>query len=302
MPIYLEEVTAPTLPQAHMKALLRMADAAIGKVVTPAVAMQLLREHLVPVAPAAVSGLFESRGQPRWDHLQVMYADLLALSAGQDRALLATAFVVDVVWRHSTRPSRTMALPHPVDVASFLRICGYAKLIVPSRVQLPFGRSIEPLRFCRFCWRLARPEAYVCAQHTVGRQGEPGAAAEYKEAQRLRASFEREIVTLATQDEMEFHDSEFTAPVFTPRDGMVPWLTARRPRLADAIGADGQPLHALLIYLGCAELLPLYRDQPHLLTPMTLRSEAWLRALAAKAPWGGKRAGAGRKGTPPKPA
>lgn len=299
MPIYLEDVTAPALPQAHMAALLRIADAAIGKVVTPAVAMRLLREHLGPIVSADARKLVEAHGQARWDHLQVIYADLLALSEGSDRALVATAFVVDVVWRHSTRPARTAAPQHSVDVASFLRICGYARLIVPSKVQLPSGRSIEPLRFCRFCWRITREGAPVCTQHTMGRHVEAHSVAEYKHAQRLRPLFEREIVELATREELQFHESEFTAAVFTPREDVVAWLAARRPRLAVAIAADGQPLNALLVYLGCPELSPLFRDQPHLLTPMTLRAEAWLRALASKGSWGGKRAGAGRNAAPP---
>lgn len=297
MPIYLNEVTTPCLPTPAMDALVTIANAATDRVVTPGIAMGLLRTHLLPVMPERAKAVFALTGQPRWDSLLFIYAELLALSEGIDATLVAGAFVVDVVWQHSTRPPREVRYEHSIDVASFLRIAGYAKLAIPTAVRMPSGIALEPLRFCRYCWRGPRSTANVCSAHSVHGASKPAAVAQYKHAQRLRATFERNVLALSTREELEFHGSEFTAPVFFPRANELQWLAQRRPLLhAAAAPSDPEPLRDLVIYLfGGDEIMAFYAEQPHLLTVVTLRAEAWLQAVAEKGSWGGKRDTAGRK-------
>lgn len=294
MPIHLEDVTAPALPTVLMDALLRIADAAIGRAVTPGVAMELLRAHLAPSLPPHCAGLFAKKGQPSWDRLSIIYAELLALSRGEDTTLVGAAFVVDVVWRHSARPARELVFK-TVDVSSFLRMAGYAKLAVASVVRLPSGVEVELLRFCKYCWRPARSGAGVCSVH--GLHDSANAIADYKRAQRLRLGFERELLALATSEELEFHNSGFAAAVFFPHSEPESWLATRRPALAHAIGSDGDVnVERLVEFLfGSDQLMPLFIGQPYMLTPVTLRAEAWLRALRKKGSWGGHRLGAGAK-------
>lgn len=297
MPIYLSEVTAPDLPTPVMDALVTIANAAIDRVVTPGIAMELTRSHLLPVMPERAHALFAPRGQPRWDSLVVLYAELIELSEGADATLLAGAFVVDVVWRHSTRPPREMRAEHGVDAASFLRMAGYAKLVVPTTVRMPSGVHVEPLRSCRYCWRPPRLQASVCAVHSVHGASDPAAVALYKHAQRMRGAFERSVIAIGSREELEFHDSEFEAPVFFPRTGQAQWLAQRRPLLHSVAKlGEADPLRDLVVHLfGNDELMPLYAEQPHLLTLVTLRAEAWLQAESEKGSWGGKRERAGRK-------
>jgi hypothetical protein len=297
MPIYLEDVTAPELPPHMVAALLCIGDATIGRAVTPGVGMALLRLHLIPLLAESSQPLFSGRGQPSWDRILSLHADLLHSSGGEDSDLVAAAFIAGVVWRHSTRPPRELTFEHSVDVASFLRMAAIAKLIVPSTVRLPSGIEVQLLRFCRFCWRHA--PAGVCGIHAV--HSNPAAVAEYKQVQRLRPSFEREVLADATREELQFHDGEFDTSVFFPSDAAQEWLRARRPLLAVSLPAErfdlGQLVHHLL---GSIALEQLFFQHPHMLTPVTLRAEAWLRALQERPSWGGRRAGAGPKSKTPR--
>lgn len=299
MPIYLEDATAPGMPKTVLDALLQIADAAIDRVVTPGVAIELLRLHLRPAMPPAAWPLFDARRHHSWDSILVLYADLLSMSKGEDPLLVAGAQVVGIAWRHSKRPDRELMPTRTVDVASFLRMAGYAKLTVPLESGGASGVRFDWLRFCRYCWRLAIAPGHVCRNHGVYRSRNPAAAAHYKMAQRLRPAFESAVLALATKEERAFHESEFTAPVFFPREGPRHWLLQRRPLLAAAITASkpGTELHDIVAYLtdGDSELLPPYAQQPHMLTVPTLRAEGWLAATQAKGTWGGKRTGAGPK-------
>lgn len=295
MPLYLEDVAASQVP-SHLMALMQcIADEVIERPVTPGVAMELLRKHLVPMLSKEYAVLFTSKGQPSWNRIHAVYAELLFHSGGKDADLIGAALVVDMMWRHSTRPPREFVTDDPVDLASFLRIAGYARLMVPRTVRLPSGIDLQVLRFCKYCWRHARSAARVCAVHAV--HSNPADAAAYKKAQRLRPAFEGEVLALASREELEFHNSQFGAPVLFPGNQVHTWLADRRPLLLEAIDQKG-PVdleQAVRHLFGSGELLPLYAAEPHLLTPVTLRAEAWLRAAAKKNAWGGQRAGAGTR-------
>lgn len=85
--------------------------------------------------------------------------------------------------------------------------------------------------------------------------------------------------------------------MFFPHRDIGQWLAARQPSLSRAIAGQSEVnLDRLVEFLFDADqLLPLFIGQPHMLTPVTLRAEAWLRLSEKKGSWGGRRTGAGAK-------
>lgn len=93
-------------------------------------------------------------------------------------------------YHHSARPPREKRPAETVEVASFLRMVGYARLGPMPRGAIVNGREGDLLTFCKYCWRPAASAALVCRFHSVQKRGDGVAAAQYKQAQRLQRSFE----------------------------------------------------------------------------------------------------------------
>jgi len=304
MPIYLEDFDAPEMPEPFINALLAIGNATIGRPVTPGIAIDLLRKHLAPMLHEGLRPLFHEKGQPSWHSIHWLYGHLLfASDQGSELEMTSAAYVVEAVFRHSRRPARELRFPATPEVDSFERMARLAGRTLPARNCIIAAENIDLLRFCKYCWRPAwNSAAVVCVDHSAARQLEVKAnAAGYKQAQRLRPAFEIRVGRIASKDEWEFHESDFKADVFFPMEGAFAWLRARRPHLFEALQRDqsaASDIERVVRYLYDGQVQTAEMTQRAiLLTPVTLRAEAWLQALADKSRWGGARPGSGPKPT-----
>lgn len=309
MPIYLQN-TLIDLPIEFADILAKIAMKAKDRAVSPAIALTLLRRYLLPAMHLQHQHFLDVQGQPTWERLAWCYPKMIfASNKGADLRLVAAAVVVRAVVQCSKHPPREISSPLSLEVDSFRRMAGYIGLPVGPSVCYLHHRVINLFEFCRYCWRPTIKNGGTCAAHSSNSYpneystalGESSVG--YKFAQRLRPAFEREIHALAKSEELEFHNSDFTSPVFFPIGGIANWMKTRRPCLyasivskGGAMVADEESLRNLWSALYGAALEPeLIRCTPQLLTPITIRAEAWLRASSARPSWGGKRNGAGPK-------
>jgi len=300
MPIYLEDLDfdAPQMPEHFVNSLLAVANATIGRPVTPGIAMELLRTHLMPLLDETLQPLFRQKGQPSWDSIHWLYGHLLFASEGHELELTAAGCVVGAVYRHSRRPPRELLFPSTPEVDSFARMAKLAGLSLHALACTIGGDRVDLLRFCKYCWRPARNASAVCDHHSAA-NATTANGARYKQAQRLRAAFEGHVNRIATKEEWEFHESEFKADVFFPSDGTLAWLRRRRPRIFEALQQDPSAMsevdHVLQYLYAGEDPSAEMAQRTILLTPVTLRAEAWLQALSDKGTWGGARPGTGPK-------
>lgn len=305
MPIYLDDVQIDAdLPAAFREALLQMAFEVEDEAVNPARALQLLRSKVRPLLPLDCHPLLASSGQPSWEQLNLLMVKLLAASErGDYKPLLAAATLVEIVVRFTTRPPREFEPAHTVEVSSFVSVCSHLRLPAASpRVHIQ-DRQVALYAFCKFCW-LPSFARGVCQFHsTTALPIEPAggqpvcALVRFKAAQRLKEAFDQSLLSLATSEVMAFHDSEFTMPFMLPASQLRRWLSQRRPRLASLVCTHPeQPEENTLADL----LAGLYGSRGdevgrsigsavHLLTPVTVRAEAWLAAWENRPSWGGAR-------------
>lgn len=294
MPLYLEDLPTGVYSYPMVAVLKMIALDVEDKPVNPATAAELIRHFVALMVPPEHRGLLNVQGQPTWDKVESIQHELaIAAHEHQLEELVQAYVVVDLVYHHTTRPPREKRPAETVEVASFLRMLGYARLGSVSRGAVVNGREVDLLKFCKYCWRPAASAALVCRFHSVQKRGDAAAAALYKQAQRLQRSFEALVNRLGTDAELAFHDSEFTSPVFFPASGANEWLALHRPKLHEALtkaGLSSWTLAQLCGYLyddeGVAHQL---LDRPQILTPVTLRAEAWVSAMIAKPKWGGAR-------------
>jgi hypothetical protein len=310
MPIYLPN-TSLGLPPEFASLLTNIAMEAEGRAVTPAIALKLLQRHLRSAMPLQHQHFLDIQGQPTWEKLAWCYPKMVfASDKGTDLRLTAAAIVVQAVFQYSTYPPRETSSPHTLEVDSFRRMAGYIGLVREPSVCYVHRRVTNLFEFCRYCWRPTIKNGLACAAHSSkSRPGEYSTAlgetsVGYKAAQRLRPAFEKQIHDLAMTEELEFHDSNFTLQVFFPAEDMIPWMSTRRPHLCarmeieTGVTSDGDTLRNLWSALYGESVEPeLIRSAPQLLTPITLRAEAWLRANSERPSWGGRREGAGLKPT-----
>lgn len=313
MPLYVDDFDPNPMPLAYQQALIQCASAIGAQAANPALAMQVLRGFLLPLLPLQHRPLLEVGGQASWDRLWILYAHLAAASRGDDEDLIAAAQLVKLLVRHTTRPPREIEFPPHLELSSFARMAASLELPVVPPIAEVAGSDLRLYNFCKFCWLPQRARG-VCSFHsTRASSQQPGAApkctlAPHKLVQRLRPDFERLLNALLSAEEWHFHDSGFAAPVMLPPSGIGAWLRERRPFLAaEASRMLGQmdavlPLHLLRVLYGDAaqEVAQVVGGAVYLLTPITARAEAWLQAWDARANWGGRREGAGRRaaGTP----
>lgn len=302
MPLYLEDVEA--WPERH-RAVLVMAAAVVGtQPVNPAMAMELIRTLVAPLLSTEHAALLEVEGQPSWQRVYFLYPKLMFESRqGQDADAVSAATIIRILVRHTTRPPREPDFPSFVEIASFARVCGYLGLPVAAPVLEVAGSSLNLFAFCRYCW-LPEVSRGVCQFHSTKTlpiappNGQPVCAiATLKQVQRLRENFEKRLQALATAEELAFHDSDFVAPILLPPSGLRGWLMQRRPHLAALVGpaATMPDMHALSDLLATLYGVrgPVVArglgGAVHLLTPVTVRAEAWLSAQANRPRWGGAR-------------
>ena len=300
MPLYVEDISRDRLSVHARIALGLIAIDIEDRTVTPSIAVEAIQHHVRAMLAPEHHDLLRVEGQPSWDKVMGVYVALLfAFGERQLVQLSRAAAVVQCIYANTTRPPREPTFPETVDVSSFRRMAGYVKLSAEVRHAEVNGRRLDLLWFCKYCWRPATSAAKVCSHHSIQKRGADAAAAEYKQAQRLRATFEDHVVRLATQEELAFHNSEFTFPVFFPVEGMAEWLLERRPRLHRALSRDG--LSQVTLASACEYL---YGDEgvsralavaPQALTPVTLRAEAWLTTVEDRPRRGGDRKSKGAR-------
>lgn len=294
MPLYLEDLPTDTYSYPMVAVLKMIALDVEDRPINPATAAELIRHFVGWMISPEHHKLLAIEGQPTWDKIEFIGFQLaIASDELKLEELVEASVVVDLVYHHSTRPARERKPNETVEVASYLRMRGYAKLGIGSRHAVVDGRQFDLLKFCKYCWRPATSAAMVCLFHSAQKRGNATAAAEYKQAQRLQRTFEMLVNRLGTSEELGFHDSEFTSPVFFPATDADQWLALRRSKLLQALSEAGIArctLSELCAYLYGDEGVALQLvDRPQILTPVTLRAEAWLTALQVKPKWGGAR-------------
>lgn len=302
MPLYLEDVE--TWPERYQFVLPLMALGIGGQPVNPAMAMELIRTFVAPILAEQHAALLEPEGQPSWQQIHFMYAKLVFESnRGADVDVLSAASIIDILFKHTTRPARELTFPRFVEVSSFRRVCGYLGLPM-AEPTVEFGEGPRQLyAFCKYCW-LPEVSHGVCHFHSTRTlplapaKGQPPCGiTSLKQGQRLRAAFDSQVLALATKEELALHDSNFVAPVLLPPSGLRSWLKDRRPALAALVGEgtskpDTHALADLLATLYGARggaAAQAIGGAVYLLTPVTTRAEGWLTAWAAKPRWGGAR-------------
>ncbi|RTL19631.1 MAG: hypothetical protein EKK52_12140 [Burkholderiales bacterium] len=294
MPLYLEDLPTGIYSYPMVAVLKMMALDVEDRPINPATAAELIRHFVGLMISPEHHKLLAIEGQPTWDKVEAIQFELaIASDELKLEELVEASVVVDLLYHHSTRPPRERKPRETVEVASYLRMRGYAKLDIGARHAVVDGRQLDLLKFCKYCWRPATNAAMVCAFHSVQKRSDAAAAAQYKQAQRLQRTFETLVNRLGTSEELGFHDSEFTSPVFFPATGADQWLALHRPKLLKALadaGLSNCSLPELCAYLyGDAGVAQQLADRPQILTPVTLRAEAWLAALLVKPKWGGAR-------------
>ncbi|WP_299537226.1 hypothetical protein [uncultured Herbaspirillum sp.] len=304
MPFHLDDLDLDDIPDPYHSVLKRMAAAVQERAVTPAVAIKVIREQVVPLLSDEHRPLASIQGQPSWEKIQTLYPTFLfASESRQDRHLAAIGRVIELFARHSDRPPREIQFPQFIELFSFNRLCGY--LGVP--IATPFVETVDGAkslyRFCNYCWLPVRRKD-VCLYHSTSfttSGAEPiqpiCAHLSVKQAQRLRPAFEQQVLALTSREEMDFHQSQFELPALLPPSGLSGWLNSRRPHLANLVkqhaGASANTFRALatVLYgepLG-AKIGETIGGAVHLWTPITSRAEGWLAAWQAKPKRGGTR-------------
>jgi hypothetical protein len=302
MPLYLEDIAS--WPPRHESVLPEMALAIGSQPVNPATAMEVIRTFVAPLLSPAHAALLELEGQPSWKRIHFLFVKLMFESdRGKDIDVVSAARIVEILFKHTTRPARELPFPQFIEISSFTRVCGYLGLPVAAPIIEVAGESRDLHSFCKYCW-LPEVSHGVCHFHStkalpIALPGEAPlcATATIKKAQRLRPEFDKQVLALTTQEELSFHDSDFAAPILFPPSGLRSWLKERRPGLAALMDdARSTPdMHALDDVLAAlygpwaSAVADAIGGAVHLLTPVTLRAEGWLTAWSARPQWGGAR-------------
>ncbi|SFN66224.1 hypothetical protein SAMN05660284_02000 [Formivibrio citricus] len=318
MPLYIddEDIFAKFTNTDVIVGLLSIKIIASSVAITPALAQQLIRRYLRPLASTEGRRAFDERQKARWNSIFFLYVELGSLSKDDDN-LWQLACAVELVYSHTKKPPRDLEFA-PIEVNTFFDLCGYLRLPTQA-VRYPMGnRDIDPLCFCTLCWRQPMPGRALCGYHAPSgperfKDDERSAAARYKSGIRQEKLFENTVNRILTRETIEFHESSFQAQTLFPDRNIALWLVERRPAVWNELGhhqhelTDENAIQILLNTLHNPDALPikakaLYRvinehiqSHPALIWPMLVRAEGWYqsRELMEKN-WGGKRLGAGR--------
>lgn len=303
MPFYLEDVDISALTAVERSVLREIAGEIGESVVNPSMALSLIHRFLTPLLAAGQHELLRVVGQPSWDRIHTLYPQLaFASNKGQDRQLIAAATLVHLLFLHTTRPPRDVQFPPFVELSSFRRIAGYLKLPVVSPSLLVGEHQLDLYKFCQYCWLPARARD-LCALHSIkpgnlGRFGKQSACGHttQKQGNRLKELFDMCTLAFVSQEELDFHESDFALPVMFPPSGLAAWLCERRPFLGAEFTqrhtSGANPLDTLLSILYGSQgnlVAESIGGAVHLLTPITARAEGWMTAWNVRPSHGGNR-------------
>lgn len=318
MPLYVnDEAILAQFPDIRIvHALQQIKDQTSATAVTPALAQQLIRRYLQPLASTEDQIIFEKKRNASWDSIFFLYVDIGFCSEHNDN-LWQVACAVKLLHAHTVQPPRDLVFA-PIEVNTFFQLCNYLHLPMQS-VRYPNGnKDLDPLRFCVLCWRQPLPGRQLCGHHTPSgperlEDDARSASARYKAGIRQKELFEKTINRILTRETIEFHESSFQAQTLLPEHGIALWLADRRPAVWRELCrykydfTDENAIRSLLDYLHSPYGLTnkakvLYRAinehielHPALIWPMLIRAEGWYQSRDLKEKnWGGHRAGSGR--------
>jgi len=303
MPLYLEDANLSLLTELEASVLRAIADEIGENVVNPSMALTLIRRFLTPLLAAEQHDLLRVVGQPSWDRIHTLYPQLaFASNKGADQQLLAAATLVHLLFLHTTHPPRDVQFPPFVELSSFRRIAGYLKLpVVPLSLQVG-EHQLDLYKFCQYCWLPARARD-LCALHSIkpgnlGRFGKQSACGHttQKQGQRLKELFNGCTHAFVSQEELDFHESDFALPFMLPPSGLEAWLLERRPFIGAVFtqrhtpGANSLDTLLAILYGSQGDLVAeSIGGAVHLLTPITARAEGWMTAWNVRPSHGGNR-------------
>ncbi len=321
MPLYIDDAEIESRFCAPVAQALKAIKSEMqGRAVTPSLALSLMKKHFQPLIPECHQDVLGSLTQVSWEDLEFTYAEMVFRS-GQPTGLLSEiAISINLICIFTTQPPRDFPNPETIEITYFLQICRQLKLGIEDSVRFSDNGRFDVLRACKYCWRQPVPGRLICSTHTagdkhvtikLGDQEDSDANlpfTDYKESRRQKKVFDETLNQILTKEVLEFHDSQFIAPILMPSKGCWQWLSVRRPLLSELLLAqnrtidDEQIVHSLLSLLHSPVGLTETQHQPYLkanaliktypilIWPMLLRVEAWLTARKTlRDNWGGKR-------------
>lgn len=321
MPLYIDDAEIESrfcTPVAQ--ALKAIKSEMQGRAVTPSLALSLMKKYFQPLIPECHQDVLGNLTQVSWQDLEFTYAEMVFRS-GQPTGLLSEiAISINLICIFTTQPPRDFPNPETIEITYFLQICRQLKLGIEDNIRYSDNGRFDVLRACKYCWRQPVPGRLICSTHTAGDKHVPIKLGDqeysnvnlpftdYKESQRQKKVFDNTLNQILTKEVLEFHDSQFTAPILMPDKNIWRWLSIRRPLLSELLLAqdkaidDEQVVESLLLLLhsplGLTEIQhrpylktnTLIKVYPILLWPMLLRAEAWLSVRKnLRSKWGGKR-------------
>lgn len=321
MPLYLDDDFLDTFVYEEVAVALWAIRLHVHDVaVTPALALRLIKQYLMPLLDPEHWHLLHKQRRATWDGIWMICAELGFLMGRSNDPLLADLRIaVEVIHSHTTLPPRTFTFPTVIEVTYFISMCNQLRMPVQSQIRTEDGQKIDPFTFCTLCWRHPLPGRKLCAEHApgpplqVGEEGKRAAAARYKSGMRQRGHFDKAVNRILSREVTEFHEGLFTPVVLFPERGIAEWLSQRRPNLwqwlekQQHVFSDENAVEALLALLHkpdgltpkaqhCYHRINLYlQDHPQMIWPMLIRAEGWLQSRQdIQESWGGKRPGVGR--------
>lgn len=287
---------------------------------TPAVVVRLMHEHLDPLIPEAYRGLFQKLPN-RWGSL-LERANALEFfgddegAASPVRARLYELADAVLGLYYMSKEARDVFKPSrfPYECLFVIQVC--------EMTGIPFapGLAEEGLRFllefCSHCYRPAMPPTRFCPVHTPkgvgsGRDTKLHVGGEdYWSGRRLSRRFNEQCEVVMASDWEKWKASEGEAWIVFPAEGIDLWLGHMRPKIRKVLRPNLTSLsdeawreRLLDVYLEHVKdgaqvrkrLAEYIHHYPQFMSPMLIRTEAWLIAMQSKTPHGGRRDGAGRK-------
>lgn len=304
MPLYLDDEFLDTFVYEEVAVALWAIRLHVHDVaVTPALALRLIKQYLMPLLDPEHWHLMHKQRRATWDDIWMIGAELGFLMAKSNDPLLADLRIaVEVIHSHTTLPPpRTFTFPTVIEVTYFISMCDQLRIPVQSQIRAEDGQQIDPFDFCTLCWRHPLLGRKLCAEHAPSsplRANEDGrrAAARYKSGMRQRKRFDDAVNRILTREVTEFHKGLFTPTVLFPERGIAEWLSQRRPYLwqwleeQQHVLSDENAVEALLALLHkpdgltpkaqhCYRRINLHlQDHPQMIWPMLIRAEGWLQS------------------------
>jgi hypothetical protein len=291
-----------------------------GRAVTPSLALSLMKKYFQPLIPECHQDVLGNLTQASWEDLEFTYAEMVFRSGQPSGQLSEIAVSINLICIFTTHPPRVFPDHETIEITYFLQICRQLKLGIEDSVRYSDNGRFDVLRACKYCWRQPVPGRFICSTHTAGdkhvtiKLGDQEDSnvtlsfTDYKESRRQKKAFDKTLNQILTKEVLEFHDSQFTAPILMADKYIWQWLSDRRPLLSELLLDQnktkdddhivGNLLSLLHSPIGLTEIQhrpylktnTLIKAYPILIWPMLLRAEAWLTTRKKlRDNWGGKR-------------